>query len=386
MAQIALGSYAVQFPVGGYLSWILQWLAGLKHLGHDVVFVEKSSYERSCYDPDIDEMTDDCSYGVAALDRLLSRVGLSGSWCFVDRGGRYHGMTRNQIEARLASCDLFVDMGTHGAWLDEAAAAGARVLIDGEPGATQMKMEKRLANGEALPDYDAYYSVGQNVGTAASSAPTAGREWRHVFYPVHRRLFERGPRPPADAPFTTIMSWQAHTEVEHDGQVFGAKDREFEKFIDLPARTAVPIELAVAGRAVPFERLRSAGFRIRDSHTETRSYDAFMHYIQRSRGEFSVCKNVFVATRSGWFGDRAAAYLASGRPVVMQETGFSDHLPCGEGLFAVETVDDAADAIELIEGDYDRHSDAARDIAAEYLDTTRVLPAFLAELGVRAGA
>jgi hypothetical protein len=113
----------------------------------------------------------------------------------------------------------------------------------------------------------------------------------------------------------------------------------------------------------------------------SRSLDSYWEYIAASRGEFSVCKNVFVATRSGWFGDRASAYLASARPVVMQDTGFSTQLPCGRGLFAVRTADEAAAALEMIERDYARHSQWARDIAMEFLDTTRVLRKLLDDVG-----
>ena len=138
----------------------------------------------------------------------------------------------------------------------------------------------------------------------------------------------------------------------------------------------------MAGKDVPERRLREAGWTVRNAHAVTTSFDRFWDYIRRSRGEFSVCKHVFVATHSGWFSDRSAAYLASGRPVVMQDTGFSQHLPIGRGLFAVNTVEEAAAAIDEIEGDYDAHSRAAREIAEEHLEATKVLGRMLNELGV----
>src|SRR5262245_41430499 len=191
------------------MSWVLQYLVGFQRLGHDVYFVEKSGYPNACYDLPKDEMTDDCTYGAGVVNRLLARFGLSDRWCFVDANGRYHGMPRGQVESALRGADLFVDMGTHGAWLAEAAACRLRVLIDGEPGFTQMKMENRLAAGEELPRYDHYYTTGRNIGTAASTAPTAGRRWSPLFHSVVVDLYPPGPAP-GGAPLHTVLHWQSH--------------------------------------------------------------------------------------------------------------------------------------------------------------------------------
>ena len=384
MARIVLGSYMVRYPLGGMMSWVLQYVVGFQRLGHDIYFVEKASYPNSCYDPSRDVMTDDCSYGVAALNALLARFGLEDRWCFVDAAGTYHGMPRQSIEAVLRGADLFIDMGTHGSWLPEAQGAGLRVLIDGEPGFTQMKMANRAAAGEGDPEYDHHYTTGRNIGTDRSSAPTAGRTWRHIFHPVVPELFEPngGGAGGADAPYTTVMNWQSYEPLQYEGRAYGHKDVEFGKFRELPMEAPVPLEVAVSGKGVPQAELEQVGWRIRDAHEVTVSFASFAGYVRASRGEFSVCKNGYVATNCGWFSDRSAAYLAAGRPVVMQETGFSDHLPCGEGLFAVRTRHEAATALAEIAGDYERHSRRAAEIAHDFLDARRVLRRFLDELGV----
>jgi hypothetical protein len=150
----------------------------------------------------------------------------------------------------------------------------------------------------------------------------------------------------------------------------------------LPERTSVPLELAVAGKCVPTQRLVEAGWHIRHAYEVTVSVDSYREYIRASKGEFSVCKHACVALNTGWFSERSGAYLASGRPVVMQETGFSQHLPCGQGLFAVRTVEEAAAAINEINSDYEPHAQWARDIAVEYLDARKVLGKLLDELGL----
>ena len=290
-------------------------------------------------------------------------------------------MSRPAIDEVFRTADVFIDMGTHGTWTEDAMQARVRVLIDGEPAATQIKLYKLRGAKGRLPSYDFYYTVGQNIGTEACSIPTLGRPWRHLFYPISLSLFSAEP-PREDARFTTVMSWEAHDAVEWNGVTYGAKSIEFAKFIDLPNRISGQVEIAVAGRNVPFDRLRAEGWQVRDAHSVTVSFDAFRDYVAQSKGEFSVCKNVFVATNSGWFGDRSGVYLASGRPVVMQETGFSQHLPCGEGLFAVKSAEEAAAAIEAVRIDPLRHSCRAREIAVEYLDSKKVLGRFLAELGL----
>jgi hypothetical protein len=315
------------------------------------------------------------------VQQLLARFGLAERWCFVDFDEHYHGLSRKEVESVLAAAELFIDIGNHGAWTAETAKTGLRVLVDGEPGYSQIKMERRRAAGEVLPEYDFYYSNGANVGTPHSSAPTGGRAWRGLFNPVVVDLFEFAPSP-ADAAFTTVMNWQSHDPIEFQGVVYGQKSQEFDKFMELPRRTSVPLEAAIAGKQAPLGRLKEHGWRVRDAHEVTMSLDSYVDYLRASRGEFSVCKNVFVAMNTGWFSDRSAAYLASGRPVVLQETGFSEHLPCGRGLFAVRTPDEAAAALDEIHGNYERHSSWARELARDYLDARVVLGRLRRELGI----
>jgi len=381
MARIIVGSYMVRYPLGGNLSWALQWLLGFQELGHDVYFVEKSGYTDACFDPINGVMSNDCHYGVTTVGALLKRWGIDHKFCFVDAYNTYHGINRFGIEKVFATADLFIDMGTHGSWLSEASDTGKRVLIELEPAYTQMKMQNSLDAGEYLPSYDFYYTNGLNIGTADSTAPTAGISWRHVTNPIVPKLFEVC-APPDEAAFTTIMNWQAHGEIEFRGRPYGQKDVEFQKFERIPKLIEVPLELAVAGKNIPARRLAEAGWRLRDAHKVTSSFESYRDYIASSMGEFGVCKNVFVATKSGWFSDRSAAYLASGRPVVLQATGFEQHLPCGRGLFAVHSATEAAEAIREIMTDYSSHSEAARDIALEHLDVKSILKGFLRELGV----
>ena len=381
MARIVLASFLIRYPVGGYQSWILQWLVGLQRLGHEVFFVERAGWDGSCFDLQTNESGNDPSRGIRAVEALLARFGLQHSWCFVDHAGRYHGVTQSRIEEVFSTADLFIDNMQSCEWPEEAMGAAIKVLVDGEPGYRQMRMEQRAERGLPFFPFDRFYSVGRNVGTPRSPIPTAGRAWRPVFDPVVVDLFTTG-TPPPRAPWTTVMSWQAHQPFEFGGVIYGQKDVEFEHFMDLPPSVGVDLELAIAGKNTPRQRLIAAGWHLRDSHDVTQTFDDWRDYIASSRGEFSVAKSIFVRTNSGFFSDRSAAYLASGRPVVLQETGFSEHLPCGNGLFAVKDVAEAAAAIAEVEGNYAHHSRAAREIAWEYLDASKVLTPLLNEIGL----
>lgn len=377
MGRVVLGVWAARYPLGGILSWNLQWAVGTARLGHEVVVVEKAGWDNDlCYDPVREVMTDDCSYGVGVVAELLAAHGI-GEWCFVDPHGNYFGMSRERVEELIAGANVYVDIGAHGAWLEEASRAGARVVVDGEPGYRQV----RMLQGYELGDFDLCFTTGVCIATGTSTAPNAGREWRAVVDPVVCDLFE-ATEPPPDAPFTTIMNWAAHEDLVHEGRRLGQKDAAFPGFIDLPTRTERPLELAVGGPEVPSEELESHGWQVDYGPRVTRTYEEFKRYIARSAGEFVVPKEVFVALWTGCFSDRSAAYLASGRPVVMQDTGFSDYLPTGEGLFAVRDAEEAAAAIAAIDAEPERHRRRAREIAEEFLDTDRVLRGFYSELGL----
>jgi hypothetical protein len=369
----------VRCPLGGILSWAFQFLKGFEMLGHDIFYFEKADYENACYNPVDDRLEDDCTVGIQCVSDLLKTYGLGDQWAFIDHSKQCFGMSEAALQEVFRTADIFIDMGAHGSWAEEAKHVPVRVLLEGEPGYTQMIMEHKRKAGEHLTDYDLYYSVGRQIGTAASFAPDAGQSWGHLWPVVVTDLFSASPTP-TNAPFTTVMTWQSHTPIEYDGVTYGQKDIEFEKFINLPKRVDASLELRVSGRAIPRQRLVKHGWRIPETKTITQSVKDYYTYIRQSAGEFSVAKSVFVKTQSGWFGDRSGTYLASGRPVVLQDTGFSNHLPCGKGLFAVNNEDEAADAIGQIKADYKEHSEAARQIAKEYLDAERCLKKFVSEI------
>lgn len=376
MARVIVGSYMFRYPLGGMLSWVIQYLTGLSRLGHDVYFVEKYGYDNACFDPQKMTFGDDCTYGIRIVSRLLKEIGLGDKWCFVEKGNQYHGLSQRAINAVFAGADLFVDMGTHGSWEEESKRADARVWIDGEPGYTQIKLYDRAMQGIPMPVFDQYFTNGMNIGIPGNPAPTKGVEWKRLFHPVDTRIFSPISVQRSSV-YTTVMNWQSHAPITYLGRSYGQKDIEFEKFLSLPGLCQRTMEIAVSGKFVPHEKLRSNGWSIKSGLEVTRSFDSFRQYVQASRGEFSVCKNVFVDMQTGWFSDKSAAFLASGRPVILQDTGFSKHLPTGLGLFGVNNAEEAKSAIDSIESSYATHSRAARELAMSFFETTSVMKNFM---------
>lgn len=379
-----MGSYMIRYPLGGNLSWALQYLSGFKDLGHEVYLIEKHTYDDSCFDPVQQILTNDCSSGIRIVSQLLQRFGLENNWCFIGEDNTHYGLSKTQVDDLFKNADLFIENGSHEAFQEELASSNAKsVYIDVDPAFTQIKWHNRSNNGFPVPSFDYYYTNGLNVGQPGNILPTCDLTWRYIFNPVNTRLFKTT-SPKKDAPYSTIMNWRSYyARPTYKGVSYGHKEQEFKKFENLPARVDVPLEVTLAN--IPLNKdkeLESMGWHVRHAHEVTSTYDVFQQYLQEVRGEFSVVKHMYAATCSGWFSDKSAAFLASGRPVILQETGFSQHLPVGEGLFAVNEKEEAKGAIETIESNYELHSRKAREIAVEYLDTNRVLGKFISELGL----
>jgi hypothetical protein len=206
--------------------------------------------------------------------------------------------------------------------------------------------------------------------------PTDGIDWLPTVPPVVPELWPTSEVAP-DAPFTTVASWSSYGCVTHGGETYGQKDQEILRLVDLPGLTRQRLEIALSGPDQPRERLRAAGWSVRDGEEVSGDVGAYQAYVTRSRGEFSAAKHAYVKTRSGWFSDRSVCYLAAGLPVVLQDTGFSDWLPTGRGVLAFSTIDEAADCLARVNADYAMHRKAAREIAEQFFDYRVVLPRLL---------
>ncbi|MGA2140332.1 MAG: hypothetical protein ABSH14_15855 [Verrucomicrobiia bacterium] len=378
-----VAGYLARYPLGGHLLSQYHFLAGLAKLGYEVVFVEHHGWSNACYDPRTNTMSDDPTYGLSQILPFFKSIG-SRRWCYVDAAGKWHGLQRDDVR-NLCRNAAFVASVSSTTWLDELRECNTRIFVDIDPGFTQFKMSptpNTSCPGYASPyDFNFHFTFGERIGQPDCPVPTHGLRWQPIRQPLARELIQPRFTPQARR-FTTVMSWTAYGSVEYRGVTYGQKNLEMLKFLDLPRRMGEVFEIALGGVGAPAPQLQDAGWVVTEALAATGSVDAYLDYIGNSRGEFSVAKDGYVKTRCGWFSDRTVAYLASGKPVIVQDTGFREALPCGEGLFAFQTADDVVRAMEEIGGDYGRHCRAARRIAEDYFDSHKVLTAMLTACGV----
>ena len=370
--KILLAGIVARYPFGGVTWCSLMYLLGLRDLGHDVFYVEDTG--ECIYDPVQNARTEEPTYGTAYIHDALAPYGLGDRWSLVNYDGAYHGAPRETVQRFCADADLFINL-SGGAWFwrDEYARIPRKVFIDSDPVFTQLA----LAKGESwyvefFKRFDHLFTFGANVGTPACDVPTGGFIWHKTWQPVVTREWQSD-RPAGDR-FSTVMTWRIESFTDVDGN----KDREFMKVIDLPSQTPHHFQLAVNG---PQTLLRQHGWDTVDAMAVSRTPWQYRDFIQSSKGEFGVAKHAYVANRSGWFSDRTECYLAAGRPALVQDTGWSTHLPSGEGLLPFSTPRDALDGLDRIASEYDRHARRAAEIAADCFDAGRVLPRLLEVAG-----
>jgi len=266
---------------------------------------------------------------------------------------------------------------------DALALDGPRVFLDVDPGYPQMWRELGLA--DLLAGHDRFVTVGANVGRADCAIPDCGVEWIHTPPPVDLDAWT--PAPAArGAAFTSVATWRnSYGTVEYGGATYGSRVHAFRDFIELPRLVDADFELALdidAAETRDLRALEANGWRLADPRAVAGTPGAYRDYVRSSRAELCVAQQLYVATRSGWLSDRSVCYLASGKPVLAQDTGLADHYPVGEGLLTFSTLEEAAAGIEQIERDYERHSAAARALAEEHFDARKVLGRLLERLAL----
>jgi hypothetical protein len=374
-------------PFGGQTWLYLNWLSGLASLGHEVWYVEDD--ESWPYDPIACNVGTDCRYAVDHVRRSVETIGLADRWAFRFLDGddtRTWGLSGAELDGLYRSCDAILNVVGATEMRDAHMEAPRRVYVQTDP----VHSELMLARGddhtrEAFAAHDAIVTYGENYGAGDCDVPLNGTPYGRTRQPIDLERWPMALTPEATT-YTTIGNYRTDGyDVEYGGDTYRwSKHHEWERFIDLPRRAPARFELALSNANDEDQRrLRDHGWSL--ARAEAMSLDvfgAYPEYFRRSRGEFTVAKDQNVRLRSGWFSERDACYLASGKPVVAQDTGFGCALPTGEGLFAVSDVDEAAAAVEEIESDYERHCRAARAIAEEYFDAPRVAQRMLEAAGI----
>jgi hypothetical protein len=391
-------------PLAG-VSWqVLHFLEGFRRLGHDIYYIEDTggwAYHplRTNADHEAEDAYEiNLQYAVSHVARVMSSHGLEDRWAYRSRvDDRIFGLSKTQVANAFENADALVNLTGSTQLLEEHARVPVRIYIETDPVLPQIEVaqgdRKRI---DLLAAHTHHFTYGENLGAPDCGVPVTRFKYLPIRQPIVLDWWTTDAQPglalndrPEVRPyFTTIAKWrQPGKDIDWNGETYSwSKHVEFLKFIDLPRRSKQEFELALAWQdekdqeAIP--QLKSHGWRIIDGISLSLDTAPYREYILRSRGEFTVAKDQNIRLRSGWFSDRSACYLAAGKPVVTQDTAFGNILPVGRGLFTFRNMDDILTAIEMIEGDYDRHSRAAREIAQEYFATENVLRSLMERVGL----
>lgn len=373
---------------GGNARMVLNWLQGLEQLGIDVFFVEQIRSE-TCVDDLGAAAPASRSVNRSYFDSVLTAHGFEGRAALICDAGDtldgavVHGATLAELQDLADAADLLINISGHLSVGTLQDRFRRKAYVDLDPGYTQFWYAAKTG-GARLERHDIYFTVGERIGTDGCRIPTDGIAWLPMRQPIV--LSECGMGGSVSGGFTTIASWRgAYAPITVEGEQFGAKVHEFRKFVDLPRVARHPFEIALdihPSDTRDLRALQESGWRVVSPRSVASTPEDYCDYIECSAAECSPAQSMYVQTKSGWFSDRSARYLASGKPVLVQDTGFCAPSKTGEGLLRFSTVAEAAEGAERIARDYDTHSAAARWIAEEYFDSNTQLAQLLERAGV----
>jgi hypothetical protein len=379
---IVIGSIG-KLPYAGMAYYWWHHIRGLQELGYEVHYLERLDRPLDAYDPGRNEMTDDPSYAVAYLNRLAARLELPRErLSFVDLDGTCHISGWKSLEEALKTATFILNVSVP-TWFDALEQCERRLYVDGDPMFTQVAMVSGEGSRADPPrHYDTLFTYATRIGADDCLVPDAGRTWIAARPVVATGLWHVRPIPP-DAPVVGLMHWAAGRELELDGRSYGHKDREFARFAGLPEATGGRFVLAVGGKRAPRDELERAGWEIADPLAATGSIDSYQRFIAAAGADLGIAKHAYVATRSGWFSDRSTCFLAAGRPVLHQDTGYTDWLHVADGVLPFSDLDSLISALERLRRDYAAHAAAARRVAEEHFEARTALAWMLEQAGIR---
>lgn len=389
--RIVVAGALAQKPRHGGHTWVfLQYLLGLQRLGWEVLFLDRLEPEM-CSDQQGRPAAAARSHNVRYFLEVMERFGLEGSYALLvsDSGGRgaggpVLGLSRAEVLQRVRESELLINVMGYLGDEEILEAAPRRVFLDIDPGFGQMW--HALGWADVFAGHDDFVTIGGNLGRADCTIPDCGLTWITTSQPIVLDLWPV--RPPTDGPFTSIGTWRGrYAPIDFEGATYGLRVHEFRKFAGVPKLTGAPFELALdidEEEERDLALLAENGWNLVDPGAVAADPWSYQSFISRSGAEFMIAKDVYVRSRSGWFSDRSICYLASGRPVVVRDTGLRNLYPTGDGLIAFDSFEGACAAVEEVSRDRRRHAEAARRVAEEYFDSDRVLSRLLGLLGVGA--
>ena len=375
-------------PIAGVIWQHIHYIVGLQRLGHDVFYIEDSA--RFLYNPETVEDTPDYSYAAGLLRRLGAEFGFERRWAFCARflpGAPTVGLTLKRMRELYREADAILNVCGAQEFNEDLLTSERLLYIDTDPGVAQIDVDRRRRAVIAmLRRHRALFTFGENVGTSDFPVPTRGLKWWPTRQPVVIDFWKTNRSPKVGALLTTVanLDTAGKKDIEWRGEKYlWNKSSEVRRFVSAPLRAGETFELAanmddqqLAGM------LARNGWQFRPVEQIGIDHRRYRDYIRTSKGEFTVAKDQYVRLNSGWFSDRSACYLAAGRPVITQDTGFTKHYGNAGGLFAFRSLGEIVEAVKMINADYAHHSRAARSLARELFAAEKVLSSLLERAGI----
>ncbi len=386
--RLVVMGFMGSMPIAGVIWQHIHYIVGLQQLGHDVYYIEDSA--RLPYNPETCQVNNDFGYTARILGRLAGEFNFKNRWAFCARylkGNPTAGLALRKIRQLYRDADAILNICGAQEFNDDLLQSDRLIYIESDPGVEQIKIAKRTTSTiDYLRRHRALFTFGENVGTKKFPVPTHGFKWLPTRQPVVLD-FWKTKRPPARAAlFTSIANWSTSgvKDIAWRGEKYlWSKSREFLRFVAAPKKAREPFELTTSIKdRQTREKFEHNDWLLRSPVDLSINYWLYRDYIQRSKGEFTVAKDQYVRLNTAWFSDRTACYLAAGRPVITQETGFTKLYGGDAGLFGFSSLGEIVDAVKVINENYLKHSDAARKIACEIFDAKRVLGSLLALAGI----
>ena len=391
--RIVVGGFIGLLQAGGVTWDYIQYPLGFKILGHDVYYIEDTRLYPIYQKPG--SQWDDASSSIIHLQKVMEYFGMKDRWAYRDEAsGNCFGLSEKQIKEICSTADVFINVSCSTFIRDEYMKIPTRVLIDSDPMFTQIQYASRqhFTPGESGIDkmihaHNYLFTFGENIGSEDCLIPITGLNWRSTRQPICLEYWKvKSLAKNNSLMFTTLMNWAAGKKLKFLNNEWGQKDVEFEKFLHLPKRISgayfsmVMNQTGGTERTFQPEAVKDAGWSVLDPESYAGNWLTYQDFIYQSFAEFSVAKETYVKASTGWFSCRSACYLAAGRPVITQDTGWSKFIPSGEGLFAFNDMETACEAIKQVMADWEKHSFAARSVCEEFFDSRKVLGNLLEQL------
>lgn len=383
--KIIVSGFAGLFPTGGATWDYIQYPLGLHMMGHDVYYLEDTMlypvYQNS------GDKWDDCAFGVSYLKKAMEDVGLADRWAYRDVvTGKLFGMPEKEFKELCNTADVLINVSSSIFFKEEYMQIPVKILVDTDPMFTQYQYHLKLIAGgseaRVASDYmhahNLFFTFGLNIGNPDCRIPVYDFDWKTTKKPICLKYWDQPSMEPLKYGFTSIMNWTERPDFMYEKETWGQKNKEFQKFFDLPSIAREKFEIIINrpkddGTSKSIDHLRKCGWNVLSPDELIADLNLYRNFVQSSQGEFSITKETYIKSNSGWFSGRSAVYLASGKPVITQDTRWSDYIPSGNGVIAITDLSSAVEAVKEVTGNYRHHSKAARNIAMDYFDSTLIL-------------